>query len=124
MLESIISLVVTWALLTLAIVVVGAAVKGVEVRGVKDALIVAAIYGVISWALGRFLFSRPEFSTHVNLGDVLPFIGWWITCTLMLKLTDLLTKRLTIQGFKPAIKGGLVMSLVLVAMQIVRRNFF
>ena len=103
------SILLSWIILSVSVWVAAKVVPGVEVRGVGGAVMVAAIFGLLNWAIGWLLFGILGVAT-LGLGFLLAFLTRWVVNALLLKLTDALTDKLTIRGFGPAFLAGLVMS--------------
>ena len=112
--ETIVGLLISWAILTIAILIVAKVVPGTEVKGVTGAILVALVFGVINWALGRFLWSRPPISGS-GLGMLWQLAGYWVSNIILLWVTDKISKSLTIKSFKALAMSGLVMAILLVA---------
>lgn len=100
----------TWLVLSGSIAVTAALVPGFEVRGGWRAVaVVAALFGVLSWLLGKMLFVVIGIST-LGLGFLFAFLTRWFVMVLLLKLTDALSDSLTIRSFKAAVIAALAMS--------------
>jgi putative membrane protein len=108
---TIMSLLLSWLVLSLAVWITAVVLPGFHVKGFGSALVVAAIFGLLNFFLGWLLFT---FFTIVTLGIawLLAFLTRWIINALLLKLTDSLTDRLTIDGFRWALAGALMMSAI------------
>ncbi len=104
-------LIISWAVLTLGFWVAATLLPGVSIPRVKDAILVAALFGVLNTLLGFALFTMIGIST-LGLGFLLAFITRWVVDAIVLKLTDALTPRLTIRGFGSALLCALIMSAV------------
>lgn len=105
------SLILSWLILTLAVWVTAMLLPGFHVKGFKSAIIVAAIFGVLNVLIGWLLFGLIGIAT-LGLGFLLAFITRWIVNAILLTLTDKLTDHLTMDGFRTALLGALVMSLI------------
>ncbi|HCF56623.1 MAG TPA: hypothetical protein DFS52_01335, partial [Myxococcales bacterium] len=103
------SILISWLILTVAVWIAAAIVPGVSVKGIGGAIVVAAIFGIVNWLIGWLFFFVIGIAT-LGLGFLLAFITRWVVDAIILKLTDLLTDRLTIRGFGPALLAALVMS--------------
>lgn len=104
-------LVVSWLMLSLGFYLTGLLVPGFEVRrGFRGALLVGAVFGVLHFAIGWFLFAVIGIGT-LFLGFVFAFITWWLVSAILLKLTDALTETLAIDRFRTALIGAAVLSL-------------
>ena len=104
-------LILSWLILSLAVWVTAAILPGFHIKGVKSAIIVAAIFGVLNFLLGWLLFGVFTVAT-LGIAWLLAFITRWIINAILLVLTDKLTDHLKIDGFRWALGGALVMSLV------------
>lgn len=104
-------LILSWLILSLAVWVTAAILPGFHIKGVKSAIIVAAIFGVLNFLLGWLLFGIFTVAT-LGIAWLLAFITRWIINAILLVLTDKLTDHLKIDGFRWALGGALVMSLV------------
>lgn len=100
-----------WLILAVAVLVAAAVVPGVRLRGFGNALVAAALFGILNWLLGRLIFVVIGVAT-LGLGFLLAFLTRWIVDAIVLKLTAGLTDRISINGFAPALLMALVMSLV------------
>ena len=99
----------SWLILTLIVWLTAALLPGFEVRGVGGAILVAALFGVLNFLIGWFLFVIIGLGT-LGLGFALAFITRWIVDALVLKIVDGLTQRLTIVSFGRAFLAALIMS--------------
>ena len=102
---------VSWALLAAAVGVASWILPGFKVRGLAGALVVAAIFGALNWALGWLLFVMIGLGT-LGLGFLFAFVTRWIVDAIFLRLTAALSSRLEIKSFGWALAGALIMSLV------------
>jgi putative membrane protein len=105
------SLLISWALTTVAFLLTASLLPGFEVKGGwNSAALVAALFGVINWAIGWLLFVVLGIAS-LGIGFLLAFITRWIVDAILLKVTDALTDRLTIRSFGTAMLGALLISL-------------
>jgi len=104
-------LILSWLILSLAIWVTAAVLPGFHIKGPKSALLVAAIFGVLNFLLGWLLFAIFTVAT-LGIAWLLAFITRWIINAILLVIVDKLTDHLKIDGFRWALGGALVMSLV------------
>jgi putative membrane protein len=102
-------LLISWLLLTLAVLATAAIVPGFRIRGVGSAILVAALFGILNVLLGWLLFAVIGIAT-LGLGFLLAFVTRWIVNAIILKLVDGLTSRLSIRSFGTALLAALVMS--------------
>lgn len=90
-------LILSWLILTLAVWLTAMILPGFHVKGVGSAFIVAAIFGILNFLLGWLLFAVFTVAT-LGIAWLLAFITRWIINAILLKLTDALTDRLTIDS--------------------------
>jgi putative membrane protein len=100
-----------WAVLSFAFWLTAKIVPGFRIAGLWDAIVVAAIFGVVNFLLGTFLFYVIGIAT-LGIGLLLSFLTHWFVNALLLKLTDALTSRLEVRSFATALLAALVMSLL------------
>ncbi|MBL0422679.1 phage holin family protein [Ramlibacter sp. AW1] len=105
------SLLLSWLILTVAVWLTAALLPGFHVRSFGAAIGVAALIGVLNFLLGWLLFTVFTIAT-LGLAWLLAFITRWIIDAIILKLADRLTDGLTIDGFRWALAGSFVMSLL------------
>lgn len=105
------SLILSWLILSLAVWVTAMLLPGFHVKGFTSAIVVAAIFGVLNFLLGWLFFTVFAIAT-LGIAVLLAFITRWIINTILLKLTDALTDHLTIDSWKDALLGALVMSVL------------
>ena len=89
----------------------GRSPAGLHVKSPKSALIVAAIFGLLNFLLGWLLFAVFAVAT-LGIAWLLAFITRWIVNAILLVITDKLTDHLKIDGFRWALAGAFMMSLV------------
>lgn len=99
----------SWLVLSFAVWLTAMILPGFDVRGFKGAVVVSALFGLLSWALGHLLFFIIGIGT-LGLGFLLAFLTRWIVMALLLKLTDALSDSLKIKSLKTAFFGALIMS--------------
>jgi putative membrane protein len=104
-------LLASWLSLSVALWVTALLVPGFRLNGIRGALVVGAVLGVLSWALGKALFVLIGFAT-LFVGFIFAFITRWIVMAILLKLTDALTESLSIAGFGTALVASAVLSIV------------
>lgn len=105
------SLLLSWLILTVAVWLTAMLLPGFHVKGFGSAIVVAALIGVLNFLLGWILFA---FFTVATLGVawLLAFVTRWIIDAIVLKLVDGMTDRLSIDGFRWALAGAFVMSVI------------
>jgi putative membrane protein len=102
-------LLISWLLLTLAVLATSAIIPGFRVKGFGSAILVAALIGILNALLGWFFFAVIGIAT-LGLGFLLAFITRWIVNAIILKIADALTSRLSIRSFGTAMLAALVMA--------------
>ncbi|SRR5512138_49443 len=113
----------SWLILSFAVWATDALLPGFHIKGPKSALLVAAIFGLLNFLLGWLLFAVFTIFT-LGIAWLLAFITRWIINAILLVLTDKLTDHLTIDSFKWALGGALVMSAVGTAGEWLVRSIF
>jgi putative membrane protein len=106
-----VSLILSWLVLSLAVWITAILLPGFHVKSFTSAIIVAAIFGVLNFLLGWLFYTVFAIAT-LGLALLLAFITRWIINAILLKITDAVTDHLTIDNFKTALLGALVMSLL------------
>jgi putative membrane protein len=104
-------LLLSWLVMSLAVWVTATVLPGFHVKSGTSALLVAAIFGILNFLLGWLIFAVLTIAT-LGIAYLLAFITRWIINALLLKLTDSLTDHLTIDGFRWALIGALMISVV------------
>lgn len=103
------SIVLSWLVLSVAVWLTAKILPGFEVRSFGSAIGVAAIFGLLNWAVGWFLFLVIGVGT-LGLGFLLAFVTRWFVNAILLKVTDAVSDSLKIKSFATALVGGLLMS--------------
>jgi len=103
-------LILSWLVLSLAFWLTAKLVPGFRVAGLWDAIVVAAIFGVVNFLLGTLLYYVIGIAT-LGIGLLLSLITHWFVNAILLKITDALTHRLEVRSFGTALVAALVMSL-------------
>ncbi|HMI82630.1 MAG TPA: phage holin family protein [Polyangiaceae bacterium] len=104
-------LLVQWLILSLAFWLTAKVVPGFHVRSLGDAIVVAAVFGIVNFLLGTLLYVVLGVAT-LGIGFLLSLITHWIVNAILLKVTDGLTHRLEVRGFGTALIAALVMSVL------------
>ena len=104
-------LILSWAVLSIAVWMAAELLPGVKLKDRWSAVVVAAIFGVSNALLGWLLFVVIGIAT-VGLAWLLAFLTRFIVDAILLKLTDALTDRIEIDGFRWALGAALVMAVV------------
>jgi len=100
-----------WLILAVAFLITAKLVPGVQLYGLWNAVVVAAIFGILNYLLGTLLYYVIGIAT-LGIGLLLSFLTHWFVNAILLKLTDALTSRLEVRGFGTALVAALVMSLL------------
>lgn len=103
------NLLISWLVLAVSVWITAAVLPGVRVKGLGGAILTAAVFGMMNWAIGWLLFVVIGIAT-LGLGLLLAFVTRWIVDAIVLKVTDAMTERLTIDGFGWALGAALMMS--------------
>ncbi len=99
----------SWLVLSLAVWLTAEVLPGFHVRSFGSAFVVAALFGILNFLLGWIFFVFFTIAT-LGLALLLAFITRWIINAILLKIVATLTDRLTIDGFRWALGGALMMS--------------
>jgi putative membrane protein len=105
------SLLLSWLILSLAVWVTAVVLPGFHVRSFGSAIVVAAIFGILNFLLGWLFFAVFTIAT-LGLAWLFAFITRWIINAILLVITDKLSDGLTIDGFRWALGGALMMSVL------------
>jgi putative membrane protein len=106
-----VSILLSWLVLTLAVWLTAVVLPGFHVKSFGSAILVAAIFGVLNFLLGWLFFVVFTIAT-LGLAWLFAFITRWIINAILLKITDAVTDRLTIDSFAWALGGALMMSAI------------
>jgi putative membrane protein len=106
-----ISLLISWLVLSLSVYVVAIVLPGVTLRKPSDAIIVAAMFGVVNLLIGWLLYFVIGIVT-LGIGFLLAFITRWIVNAIILMLVQTVTHRIEVRGFGTALLAALLMSLI------------
>jgi putative membrane protein len=106
-----VSLLLSWLVLSLSVYVVSVLLPGVTLRKPSDAIIVAAMLGVVNLLIGWLLYVVIGIVT-LGIGFLLAFITRWIVNAIILMLVQSMTHRLEVRGFGTALLAALLMSLI------------
>jgi putative membrane protein len=111
------SIIVTWALYTAALTLVAVIVPGFDIRGgLWGRLGVAALFGVLNWALAWGLTVLLTIAT-LGLAWLLSVVTHTVVTAIVLKITDALSDRLSIRSFWIALLGAAIMSVTVGALR-------
>lgn len=101
------SLLVTWLVSAVSLLVVAYLVPGFSVSGIVAALIAAVAIGLVNGTLGAFLKLVTFPLTIVTLG-----LFWLVINALMLMAAAAIVPGFRVDGFGPAFIGGILLSIV------------
>jgi putative membrane protein len=104
------SILLSWLVLSLSVLVVAAILPGMTIARPLDAVIVAAMLGVVNFLIGWLLFFIIGIAT-LGLGFLLAFLTRWLVNAIVLQLVATMTTRLTVRSFGTALLAALLMSL-------------
>lgn len=100
---------ISWLFLSVAVYVTALVLPGFHIKKPLSVVLIAAIFGVLNFLLGWFFFTVFTIAT-LGLAYLLAFITRWIIDAIILTIADKLTDHLTIDGFKWALGGALMMA--------------
>ena len=104
-------LLISWLILSVAVWATAAILPGFKVKDFKAAVIVALLFGLLNFFLGWLLFTVFTIAT-LGLAWLFGFLTRWLINALLLMLTDAVSDHLKIDGFKWAVLGALVISII------------
>lgn len=105
------SLLLSWLILSFAFWLTAAVLPGFHVRSFGSAVVVAAIFGLLNLLLGWILFALFTVAT-LGLAWLLAFLTRVVINAIILKITDAVTDRLTIDSFGWALAGAVMLSAI------------
>jgi putative membrane protein len=105
------SLILSWLILSFAVWVTAVVLPGFHVKSFGSAIVVAALFGVLNFLLGWLFFAVFTIAT-LGLAWLFAFITRWIINAIILKITDAVTDHLSIDSFRWALGGALMMSAI------------
>ena len=107
-----INLLIQWIILTLAFFIASKALKGMRIQGgVGTHMVIAAVFSILMVLLGSCL----TWVIHIGTLGLLALVGLsalvkLVASTIVLLVTDKLSKRLTIDGFGTAFLAALIIA--------------
>ena len=104
-------LLLQWLILSLAFWLTARVVPGFTVRSLGDAIVVAAVFGIVNFLLGWFLYAVFGIAT-LGIGFLFSLITHWVVNAVLLKITNGLTSRLEVRSFGTALIAALVISVL------------
>lgn len=105
------SILLSWMMLSLAVWITAAILPGFHLKSFGGAFLVAALFGALNFLLGWIFFAVFTLAT-LGLALLFAFLTRWLINAILLKITASLTDELTIDGFRWALGGALLMSLL------------
>ena len=105
------NLLLDWLILSFAVWLTAMVLRGFHVKGFWSAVWVAALFGILNALIGWFFFALFTIFT-LGIAYLLAFITRWIIDAIILKIVDKMTDSLNIDGFRWALGGALMMSLL------------
>lgn len=99
----------SWLVLSVSVWLTAAILPGFRVNGFWGAVKAAAIFGLLNWLLGRFIFFVLGIAT-LGIGFLLAFLTRWLVMALLLKFVDALSSNFKIDRFRTAFIGAMLMS--------------
>lgn len=105
------NILLSWLVLSFAVWLTSALLPGFHVRDFKSAVLIAALFGILNFLIGWLFFVVFTVAT-LGIAWLLAFITRWIIDAIILKIVDSMSDRLTIDGFRWALGGALVMAAV------------
>ena len=103
------NMLLSWLVLAVAVWLTAVVLPGIKLKGFAGAIIAAALFGILNWAIGWLLFVAIGIGT-LGIGFLLAFLSRWVVNAILLKITGSLTDRLTVKNFGWALAGALIMS--------------
>jgi uncharacterized membrane protein YvlD (DUF360 family) len=101
----------SWLSLSAGLWLVAQVLPGFQVNGFKGALVVGAVFGVLHFFIGWFLFVMIGLGTLL-LGFVFAFVTRWFVTAVILKITDAVSDNLTIDRFRTALIASGLLSIL------------
>ena len=102
---------IQWLVLSFAFWLTSRIIPGFHIARVGDAIVVAAIFGIVNFFLGKILYYAIGILT-LGVGLLLSVITHWFVNAILLKITNALTHRLVVRSFGVALVAALVMSIL------------
>lgn len=105
------SILISWLVVSLSVYLTALALPGFHIKKTSSVLLIAALFGVLNFLLGWFFFTVFTVLT-LGLAYLLAFITRVIVNAIILMIVDKATDHLKIDGFKWALAGAILMSLI------------
>ena len=104
------SILITWAVITVSMFVASQMLTRMKIKGgIWNHFVVSALFGVLMMVSGWFFYAVLGFATG-GLLFMFSFVGKVLAGAIVLKLTDLFSDRLKVEGFGTAVVAALIMS--------------
>jgi putative membrane protein len=103
-------LLISWAILSLAIWLAAAILPGVKLKTAGGVVIVAALLGILNALIGWVFWVVFTIGTF-GIALLLAFLTRWVIDAILLSIIDRFSDRIEIEGFKNAFLAALLMSL-------------
>jgi putative membrane protein len=100
-----------WLVLSFIVWITAEVVPGITIKGRLGVLGVAAVLGLLQWAIGWLLFSVIAVLT-LGLGILLAFVTRWLVMAVLLKIADGILDSLHIKDGATVLMAAAVMSLL------------
>lgn len=104
-----IGIILSWLVQAFAVWVTSLILPAFRIRDGKSALVIAAIFGLLSYFLGTLFYIVFGIAT-LGLALLFSFVARLIINAILLKITDAITDRLTIDGFGWALVAAALMA--------------
>ncbi len=103
---------ISWLILSLAVWLTALILPGFRLKeGVTNAVVIAALFGVLNATLGFVLFHMIGIGT-LFIGYLLAFATRTLVSAVVLTVVDAMSDRLKIDGFGWALAASICMSLI------------
>lgn len=112
----------SWLILSAAVWVTATLLPGFEVKRGWALVKVAALIGILQWALGWFFTVVLVIGT-LGIAWVFLFITRWIVSAIILKIADSISDNIRISSFGVALLASLIMSFVGTVAEALLRHF-
>jgi len=103
------SILLSWLVLSVSVWLTSILLPGFGVKGFGGAIRIAAIFGILNWAIGKLIFGLIVVAT-LFIGYLLSFVTRVIVNAILLKITDAVSDSINIKSFGHAILGAILMS--------------
>lgn len=113
----------SWLVLALSVYATALLLPGFRIRTTTSALVVAALFGVLHYLLGWLFFTVFTVLT-LGIAYLLAFITRIIISAIILVIVARVSTHLVLDGYRWALYGAVVMSLIGTAAQFTLRKMF